>query len=137
MMYTRAQRSDYDSWNTPGWTADDLIPLSKKLENYCNDTPGIDKSMHGYDGPISISDGGFRGKSGEGLIQTVKEMGKEEILDLEQFGPTGGFSVRITSESNSGGRPFQLSLTRHRGGNDTFPRMESVRMQRPRIFYLL
>jgi choline dehydrogenase-like flavoprotein len=31
MMYTRAQRSDFDSWNTPGWAADDLLPYMKKV----------------------------------------------------------------------------------------------------------
>lgn len=31
MMYTRAQRSDLDSWNTPGWSSQDLVPLLKKV----------------------------------------------------------------------------------------------------------
>lgn len=33
MMYTRGQRSDFDSWKTPGWSADELIPFMKKV-NY-------------------------------------------------------------------------------------------------------
>lgn len=31
MMYTRAQRSDFDSWKTPGWSADELLPYLKKV----------------------------------------------------------------------------------------------------------
>jgi alcohol oxidase len=31
MMYTRAQRSDFDSWNTPGWSADEMMPFLKKV----------------------------------------------------------------------------------------------------------
>lgn len=31
MMYTRAQRSDFDSWKTPGWSADELLPYMKKV----------------------------------------------------------------------------------------------------------
>jgi choline dehydrogenase-like flavoprotein len=31
MMYTRGQRSDYDSWDTPGWTAEELVPYFKKV----------------------------------------------------------------------------------------------------------
>lgn len=31
MVYTRAQRSDFDSWNTPGWTANELWPFLKKV----------------------------------------------------------------------------------------------------------
>lgn len=29
--YTRAQRDDFDSWNTPGWTADEVLPFMKKV----------------------------------------------------------------------------------------------------------
>jgi alcohol oxidase len=31
MMYSRAQRSDFDSWNTPGWSADDMLPYLRKV----------------------------------------------------------------------------------------------------------
>ena len=31
MMYTRAQRSDWDSWNMPGWSANEMIPYLKKV----------------------------------------------------------------------------------------------------------
>ncbi len=29
--YTRAQRSDFDAWNVPGWTTDELLPYLKKV----------------------------------------------------------------------------------------------------------
>jgi alcohol oxidase len=31
MMYTRASASDYDDWDTEGWTFNDLKPLFKKV----------------------------------------------------------------------------------------------------------
>jgi choline dehydrogenase-like flavoprotein len=31
MMYTRAQRSDFDSWKMPGWSADEMLPYLKKV----------------------------------------------------------------------------------------------------------
>ena len=31
MVYTRAQRSDFDSWNTSGWSADELWGFLKKV----------------------------------------------------------------------------------------------------------
>lgn len=34
MMYTRAQGCDFDSWNTPGWSADELLPFLKKVRIY-------------------------------------------------------------------------------------------------------
>lgn len=31
MVYARAQRCDYDSWNAKGWTTDELLPYMKKV----------------------------------------------------------------------------------------------------------
>lgn len=31
MVYTRGQRSDFDSWKSPGWSADELFPFLKKV----------------------------------------------------------------------------------------------------------
>lgn len=31
MMYTRAQRSDFDSWKTGGWSSDEVKPFLKKV----------------------------------------------------------------------------------------------------------
>jgi alcohol oxidase len=94
MMYTRAQAVDYDSWNTPGWTAKDLQPLSNKLERFHQDEDGINKDKHGYDGPIQVSDGGYRGKSESQFLDTVKKIGYKEVVDLQDFDQVGGFSVK-------------------------------------------
>ena len=32
MMYVRAQKCDFDSWNTKGWTSDEMIPYVKKVK---------------------------------------------------------------------------------------------------------
>ncbi|KAJ6510972.1 methanol oxidase [Mycena sanguinolenta] len=50
-----ASASDWDDFKTPGWTAKDLLPLMKRLENYQKPT---NNDTHGYDGPIAISNGG-------------------------------------------------------------------------------
>ena len=31
MVYTRGQRSDFDSWKTEGWSADELTPFLNKV----------------------------------------------------------------------------------------------------------
>lgn len=31
MMYARAQGCDFDSWDTPGWSVDDIWPFLKKV----------------------------------------------------------------------------------------------------------
>lgn len=92
MMYTRAQGADFDSWKTDGWYAKDMLPLLNKLETFHQDEPEIDKSKHGYDGPIHVSDGGFRGKSEKQFMDTVKKLGYKEIVDLQDLDSVGGFS---------------------------------------------
>lgn len=52
MLYTRAQRSDFDSWNTPGWSAKELLPFLNKFETYHG--PG-ERENHGYDGTFDDS----------------------------------------------------------------------------------
>jgi choline dehydrogenase-like flavoprotein len=31
MMYSRPQRSDFNAWQVPGWTTDDMVPYLKKV----------------------------------------------------------------------------------------------------------
>jgi alcohol oxidase len=47
MIYTRAQEVDYNSWKTPGWTQQDLLPLLRKLETFHPDYEGFDANIHG------------------------------------------------------------------------------------------
>ncbi|KAJ6460493.1 methanol oxidase [Mycena vitilis] len=51
----QASASDWDDFKTEGWTAQDLLPLMKRLENYQKPS---NSPTHGYDGPIAISNGG-------------------------------------------------------------------------------
>jgi choline dehydrogenase-like flavoprotein len=48
MMYTRAQGVDFDSWDTDGWRAKDMIPLCNKLETYHPKGPNTDQNKHGH-----------------------------------------------------------------------------------------
>ncbi|RQM08648.1 hypothetical protein DH86_00000373 [Scytalidium sp. 3C] len=75
MVYTRAQRSDFDSWNTPGWTANELWPFLKKFETYHGRG---EKEHHGYRGPINVSSGTFRAIRAENdFIDAAAKIGVE------------------------------------------------------------
>ncbi|KAE8449238.1 hypothetical protein EG329_008405 [Mollisiaceae sp. DMI_Dod_QoI] len=92
LMYTRAQGVDFDSFETEGWYAKDMLPLCNKLETFHPKGPGFDPEKHGYDGPIHVSDGGFRSKSEDQFIDTVKSMGYNVFDDLQDFDACGGFA---------------------------------------------
>lgn len=82
-MYSRGQRSDYESWNTPGWTAEELVPYFKKLETYHGPDP---TGRHGTNGPIHISGGTFRSsRSEDAFVTAAAQVGWPEIEDLQRL----------------------------------------------------
>ncbi|KAJ2980240.1 hypothetical protein NUW58_g7000 [Xylaria curta] len=90
-MYTRAQAADYDNWRTPGWTANDMIPLCNKVESYHAESLKVDTSKHGSHGPVKISSGGFRSECESSILQTIGQAGMAELNDVNDFDTTNGF----------------------------------------------
>ncbi|KAK2616431.1 hypothetical protein QQS21_000673 [Conoideocrella luteorostrata] len=89
-MYSRPQRSDFDGWNTPGWTADDMLPYMNRFETYHG--RGEERS-HGHDGPIQVSSGSYRGlKSEDDFIAAAKAAGWSEIEDLQTMSSVNAVS---------------------------------------------
>ncbi|KAI3393988.1 hypothetical protein diail_3349 [Diaporthe ilicicola] len=83
MMYSRAQRSDFDSWQMPGWSADEMLPYLRKLETY----DGADDSgVHGHDGPIHVSRGTYNSQRIENeFIASASKQGLREVSDLQDL----------------------------------------------------
>ncbi|KAG6868179.1 hypothetical protein C0993_006616 [Termitomyces sp. T159_Od127] len=82
-MYTRASASDWDDFKTPGWTAKDLLPLMKRLENY---QKPVNNDTHGYDGPIAISNGGSVTALAQDFLRASDAVGvpySDDIQDLD------------------------------------------------------
>lgn len=129
MMYTRAQAVDYDSFKTEGWYAKDLIPLSNKLETYHPKGEGHDQSKHGHDGPIHISDGGFRTEAGRLFLNAAKEVGHKEIVDLQDFEANGAFSVSDCIINAWHSCVALLIKMQPRNGNDMLVQMANDKMQ--------
>jgi len=89
MVYTRGQRSDFDSWKTEGWSAEELKPFLNKLETYHG--YGKDED-HGHDGPTIVSKGSHRAKGAENdFLKATEEMGYKTYDDLQQLDNNDGF----------------------------------------------
>ncbi|KAF2826594.1 alcohol oxidase [Ophiobolus disseminans] len=80
MMYSRAQRGDFDAWNVPGWKAEDMIPYLQKQETYLGPGP---RFVHGHEGPMVVSEGTYRAnRPTRDFIQAAGQVGYPEIEDL-------------------------------------------------------
>ncbi|KAK7733048.1 hypothetical protein SLS53_008377 [Cytospora paraplurivora] len=83
MMYSRAQRSDWDSWNAPGWSANEMLPFLRKLETYHGEDA---KAVHGHDGPIHVSRGTYSSPRIENeFIAAAEKVGWPEVPDLSDL----------------------------------------------------
>ncbi|THH29566.1 hypothetical protein EUX98_g4623 [Antrodiella citrinella] len=89
-MYTRASASDWDDFKTEGWTANDLVPLMKRLENYqkpCNN------DTHGYDGPIAISNGGQITPVAQDFLRASHAIGVPYSDDIQDLNTAHGAEI--------------------------------------------
>lgn len=88
MLYTRGQRSDYDAWNMPGWSTNDLVPYFQKLETYHG--PGV-KEIHGYKGPVQITRGSFQvPKTEDDFVRAAEKVGIPAKADMQDFDSGNG-----------------------------------------------
>ncbi|KAJ4421721.1 hypothetical protein N0V82_003565 [Gnomoniopsis sp. IMI 355080] len=83
MAYSRAMRSDWDSWKMLGWSAAEMLPFLKKLETYHGeDTKGV----HGNDGPINVSLGSYTShRIDEQFIAAAEKAGWPEVPDIQDL----------------------------------------------------
>ncbi|KAJ0328623.1 hypothetical protein COL5a_004938 [Colletotrichum fioriniae] len=102
MLYTRAQKSDFDSWATPGWSAADLWPYLKRFETYHGNG---DPAHHGSSGPVHVSSGGFRVERAEDdILAAAKQTGYPEIRDLQNLEANNGYERWMRYVSPDGRR---------------------------------
>ncbi|KAM0270882.1 hypothetical protein ACHAQH_009266 [Verticillium albo-atrum] len=122
MMYTRAQRSDFDSWKSQGWSADEILPFMKKLETYHG--PG-DKSVHGDSGPVHVSDGTFRSELSEKeFIKATNELGWPETKDLQTLDSNNAVSRWLRYVSPDGKRQDAARVYLHdKMDSDKYPNL--------------
>ncbi|ORY88111.1 GMC oxidoreductase-domain-containing protein [Leucosporidium creatinivorum] len=85
LMYTRASASDYDDWDTEGWSFNDILPLARKMET--NHLPGQNPKVHGKEGPLHVSYGGHQSELGKQFIKATEESNYEIPYtdDLQDF----------------------------------------------------
>jgi choline dehydrogenase-like flavoprotein len=71
MVYMRGNRADYDAWEQPGWSFDELLPYFKRSED--NERGASDH--HGTGGPLSVSDGRSENAMSAAFVDAAQQAG--------------------------------------------------------------
>ncbi|OQU96963.1 hypothetical protein CLAIMM_02968 [Cladophialophora immunda] len=86
MVYSRPQVIDFDDWRTEGWAGKDMVPFLKVYENFQDNDPGVDKSLHGYGGEFSISPGtNAQASFQEDYFQACRQIGIPTVPDVQDL----------------------------------------------------
>lgn len=89
MVYTRGQWDDFDAWDTPGWTSNEVLPYLRKFETYHGLTNNV--STHGGDGPVHVSKGTHQAPRAEkSFLDGGSKAGYPEIVDLQSLHSNNG-----------------------------------------------
>jgi choline dehydrogenase len=95
MLYIRGNRLDYDGWNQPGWSYDELLPYFKRSE----DNERGESEYHGAGGPLSVSDGRSQNPSSKAIVDAAIEAG-HPFNDDFNAGTQDGFGYFQLTQRN-------------------------------------
>ncbi len=89
-MWVRGHPLDYDQWDIPGWSYDDVLPYFKRAEKRVGSNRG---GVYGTDGPIYVSELRSPNVTTAAFLQACAEEGLTRLDELngpsnEGFSPT-------------------------------------------------
>lgn len=71
MVYIRGNRIDFDGWNQPGWSYDELLPYFKLSED---NERGV-SVYHGVGGPLAVSEGRSKNPMSAAFVEAGAQAG--------------------------------------------------------------
>lgn len=100
LVYIRGQSDDYDAWRqmgNDGWGYADILPYFLKSEAQIAGNHPVQAKIHGYSGPLSVSDYPDRHPLCEAFISAAKQVGIPPNTDFnggDQFG-AGYYQINV------------------------------------------
>ncbi|GAA3229956.1 GMC family oxidoreductase [Actinocorallia longicatena] len=89
MMWVRGVREDYDGWEVPGWSYDEVLPYFQKAEKRIGSNTG---GVYGTDGPLHVEEQRSPNVTTLAFLKACEELGYTRLDELN--GPTNeGFSI--------------------------------------------
>lgn len=79
-IWMRGYRTDYDDWNVPGWSYDEVLPYFQRAEQRLD---GSRDGTYGTTGPIYISDLRSPNPTTEAFLQACAELGWTRLEEID------------------------------------------------------
>ena len=109
MIYTRGHPSDYDEWNCPGWTWQDVLPWFKHAEN---NERGAD-DFHGSGGPLNVADLRSPNRVADLFVQAAVAAGFRSTKDFNDAEQEGVGFYQVTQKDGQRWSAAKAYLTPH------------------------
>ncbi|MEM9221602.1 MAG: GMC family oxidoreductase N-terminal domain-containing protein [Pseudomonadota bacterium] len=102
MIYIRGQREDYDGWRQmglAGWGWDDVLPYFMRTEHQAPENHPLDPNVHGFDGPLTVSDAPYRHVLTDAFIDGARHVGIQPTVDFNAGEQNGAGYYQITTQN--------------------------------------
>ncbi|MEO1105435.1 MAG: GMC family oxidoreductase N-terminal domain-containing protein, partial [Pseudomonadota bacterium] len=100
MIYIRGQREDYDHWRQlglSGWGWEDVLPYFVRAERQAPDNIPRSDSLHGQEGPLTVSDGFGEHPLLRAFLQGAEEVGIAPTRDFNGAKQDGAGVYQLTT----------------------------------------
>jgi choline dehydrogenase len=94
-MWVRGHRADYDGWNLPGWSYDEVLPYFKRSERRVGSNHG---GVYGTDGPIYISELRSPNVTTQAFLRACEEVGLTRLDELNGASNEGFSQTPVTQD---------------------------------------
>lgn len=109
-IFHRCSPSDYDAWNTKGWSYQDLKPYFRRAETFHDDRHLVDPSIHGTKGPLNATHINKTTVLGSQFKKACRNYGLKEYEDMTdlpcQIGVTGLDASIYQGQRSSAGSSY-------------------------------
>ncbi|XP_018333249.1 glucose dehydrogenase [FAD, quinone]-like [Agrilus planipennis] len=115
-LYSRGSESDYNRWaaaGLPSWSFENVLPYFKKFEN-ASALKGIDRDLHGFDGPLVVENYQNTSQISETFISSINSLGYN-LVDYNSRDVIGVGYVQASTRNgrrNSGDNAFLRPVDR-------------------------
>ncbi|MBG0830561.1 GMC family oxidoreductase N-terminal domain-containing protein [Planomonospora sp. ID67723] len=94
-MWVRGHRADYDGWDVPGWSYDEVLPYFRRAENRVGSNRG---GVYGTGGPIHISELRSPNITTTAFLTACEELGLARLDELNGPSNEGYCPTPVTQD---------------------------------------